>query len=78
MIIKKHAETTEDKSIFYGKVEVETESEKEWESVIRLLETARDDDDCVCHCNMKENAEMIATILDYDTENEVCPIDVLA
>lgn len=28
----------------------------------------------VCHCNIKENAELIAKILDYDVNNEVCPL----
>lgn len=77
MIIKKYAEATVDESVFYGKVEVETESKSEWENVIRFLEAAHVNDDCVCHCNMKENAELIATILDYDVENKVCPIDSL-
>lgn len=77
MNIKKYAESTVDESVFYGKVEVETESKSEWENVILVLETAFANDSVVCHCNLKENAELIATILDHDTENKVCPIDAL-
>lgn len=61
MIIKKYAETNMDESCFYGKIEVETESKSEWETVIRILQKANDDE-CVCHCNLKENAELIAFI----------------
>lgn len=77
MIIKKHAETNMDESVFYGKVEVETESKSEWERAIRILSTMGDDNCFVCHCNMKENAELIATILDCDVENAVFPLFAL-
>lgn len=26
----------------------------------------------VCHCNVKENAELIAKIMDYDVDGKVC------
>ena len=32
----------------------------------------RECDEIVCHCNMKENAELIAKIMDYDVESKVC------
>lgn len=76
MIIKKYAESNVDESCFYGKVEVETNTKSEWEKVIDLL-TTNSDECCVCHCNQEENAELIATILDYDTENQVCPVSEL-
>ena len=31
------------------------------------------DDDVIVHCNVKENAELIARILDYDADNEAFP-----
>lgn len=71
MKIRKYAETNMDESCFYGKVEVETDSKTEWENVIHILGNANANNDCVCHCNMKENAELIAKILDCDVENEV-------
>ena len=74
MMIRKYAETNEDESCFYGKVEVETNTKSEWENAIRLLKTAHDDG-CVCHCNLKENAELIAAILDCDAENRVYPLE---
>lgn len=70
MIIKKNAETTVDESVFFGTVTVETENKNKWENVVRILENARDET-FVCHCNIKENAELIARILDYDIENFV-------
>lgn len=69
MIIKKYAESNVDESCFYGKIEVETNTKSEWENVIHLLETGLNES-CVCHCNLKENAELIATILDHDAENQ--------
>lgn len=33
----------------------------------------KEDNKTVCHCNLKENAELIAKILDYDVNNEVYP-----
>ena len=70
MIIKKYAEATMDESVFYGKVEVETNTRTERENVIRILR-GMNDGDCVCHCNLKENAELVARILDCDAENKV-------
>lgn len=29
--------------------------------------------DTVCHCNVRENAELVAQILDYDNLNKVAP-----
>jgi hypothetical protein len=76
MIIKKYAESNVDESCFYGKVEVETNTKVEWENVIRILQTMQGDN-CVCRCNLKENAKMVATILDHDVENQVCPLRAL-
>ena len=70
MMIRKYAETNEDESCFYGKVEVETNTKSEWEEAIRVLK-AMNEDRCVCHCNLKENAELIADILDHDAENQI-------
>lgn len=77
MIIKKYAETNMDESVFYGKIEVETNTRSEWENAIRILRTMNDDNNCVCHCNLKENAELIARILDHDAENTVSPLFAL-
>ena len=77
MNIKKYAECTVDESVFYGKVEVETESKNEWENVIQILESVLNGDGVVCHCELKENAELIARVLDHDIEHKVCPIDAL-
>ena len=73
MIIKKYAESNMDESAFFGRVEVETDTKSEFEEVVRTLANIHDDS-FVCHCNMKENAELIAAILDYDTANEVYPL----
>jgi hypothetical protein len=32
---------------------------------------ARNSDDTVCHCEVKENAELIAQILDFDVNGEI-------
>lgn len=32
------------------------------------------EEETVCHCNVKENAELIAKILDFDVENQVADI----
>ena len=72
MKIRKYAETNMDESCFYGKVEVETNTKSEWEDAIRVLE-ANFRDGYACHCNLKENAELIAAILDCDVENKVYP-----
>ena len=76
MIIRKHiAESVEDGTIFNAKVEVETESREEWDSVLKKLVGmgAVAECDTVCHCNVKVNAETIAQILDYDARGEVAP-----
>lgn len=77
MIIYKHeAECTEDKSIFYGKIEIETNNELEWESLKKIISSIGEveDVDTVCHCNVKENAEIIAQILDFDVKGEIAPV----
>ena len=76
MIIKKYAETNMDESVFYGKIEVETNTKSEWEDTIRILKDGLDDC-CVCTCNLKENAELIAKILNYDEENRVFPVHIM-
>lgn len=75
MIIYKHeAETTEDGTIFSGKVEIETASREEWEAILEMLPVKSGVEcDTICHCNVKENAERIAQILDYDIRGEVAP-----
>lgn len=70
MIIKKYAETNIDESVFYGKIEVETESKSEWENVIRQLNVMHEDD-CACHCNLKENAELVANGVTFAEDNNV-------
>ena len=32
------------------------------------------EEETVCHCNIKENAELIAKILDYDVQNQIADI----
>jgi hypothetical protein len=32
------------------------------------------EEETVCHCNIKENAELIAKILDYDIQNQIAEI----
>ena len=32
------------------------------------------EEETVCHCNVKENAELIAKILDYDVQNQIADI----
>lgn len=32
------------------------------------------EEETVCHCNVKENAELIAKILDYDVQNQIANI----
>ena len=73
MIIKKYAESNMDDSCFCGKIEEETDTKREWEDVLRVLETYHEDS-CVCHCNLKENAELIAAILDCDVKKQVSPL----
>ena len=72
MNIRKYAETNMEETCFYGKVEVETNDKKEWEDAIQALKAVHKDG-VVCHCNLKENAELIAAILDYDVENKAYP-----
>ena len=33
-----------------------------------------EEEEIVCHCNVKENAELIAKILDFDVENQIADI----
>ena len=33
-----------------------------------------EEEETVCHCNVKENAELIAKILDFDVENQIADI----
>ena len=76
MIIYKHiSESTEDGVIFNARVEIETASREEWETILNSLPIERKtvDVDTVCHCDVKENAEIIAQILDYDLRGEVAP-----
>lgn len=76
MIIYKHiAESTEDEKVFNGKIEIETESREEWETIVASLPNTAKTVECdtVCHCNVKVNAEIIAQILDYDVRGEVAP-----
>ena len=76
MIIYKHeAESTEDGSVFNAKVEIETASREEWKAILTSLPVKSNIVECdtVCHCNVKENAETIARILDYDIRGEVSP-----
>ena len=40
----------------------------------RISLVAVGEEEIVCHCNLKENAEMIAKILDFDVENQVADI----
>lgn len=77
MVITKHsAESTEDESIFWGKIEVEVETREEWEKLLSSLYRLDEVGECdtVCRCNVKENAERIAQILDYDNLNKVAPL----
>ena len=32
------------------------------------------EEETVCHCNVKENAELIAKVLDYDVQNQIADI----
>ena len=36
-----------------------------------------DKDDTVCHCDVKENAELVAEILDYDANGEAAPFTII-
>lgn len=59
-------------SDFSAKIEVETNSRKELETILKVLGVFGEDD-TVCHCNVKENAELVAEILDCDANGEVAP-----
>ena len=37
----------------------------------RISLVAVGEEEIVCHCNLKENAELIAKILDFDVENQI-------
>lgn len=79
MIIHKYcAESTEDGSIFNAKLEIETDLREEFEAVLKVLPVIKTVDKCetVCHCNVKENAGLIARILDYDACGEVAPYTI--
>lgn len=76
MIIYKHtAESNQDMSCFYGKIEIEVDNIEEWNELLPMLPNFAKTVDCdtVCHCNIKENAETIAQILDYDNRYEISP-----
>ena len=76
MLIHKHiAESTEDMTIFNGRVEIETDNHEEWDKLLKVLSKLGEDGECetVCHCNVKVNAEIIAQILDYDNLDKVAP-----
>ena len=68
IITKRHTESTEDKTIFSGKIEIETDSIAEWKMINKTLSGlgAYEESETVAHCNLKENAELIANILDFD------------
>lgn len=40
----------------------------------RISLVAVGEEETVCHCNIKENAELIAKILDFDVENQIADI----
>lgn len=76
MTIYKHtAESTENMSIFNGKIEIEVDNIEEWRELLASLPLEGNAVNCdtVCHCNVKVNAETIAKILDYDIRGEVAP-----
>lgn len=65
-------ESNEDGSAFGAKIEVETDSRQKLETILKTLGVSGKDN-TVCHCNVKENAELVAEILDYDANGEVAP-----
>lgn len=76
MIIYRHtSESTEDMSIFNARIEIETDNREEMEAIMSSLPIKGNAVECdtVCHCRVKENAELIAQILDYDLRGEVSP-----
>lgn len=40
----------------------------------RISVVAVGEEETVCHCNLKENAELIAKILDFDVNNQIADI----
>ena len=40
----------------------------------RISLVSVDEEETVCHCNVKENAELIAKVLDYDLQNQIADI----
>jgi hypothetical protein len=40
----------------------------------KITIVAVDEEETVCHCNVKENAELIAKILDCDVQNQIADI----
>lgn len=68
-------ESNEDGSAFGAKIEVQTDSRKELETILKALGVFGEDN-TVCHCNVKENAELVAEILDCDANGEVAPFAI--
>lgn len=68
-------ERNEDGSAFGAKIEVETDSRQELETILKTLGVSGKDV-TVCHCDVKENAELVAEILDYDVNGEVAPFTI--
>ena len=54
----------------YARVRYLPDSEKPKKISIISVE----EEEIVCHCNVKENAELIAKILDFDVENQIADI----
>lgn len=40
----------------------------------KIYVIAVDEEETVCHCNLIENAELIAKILDYDVQNQIADL----
>lgn len=40
----------------------------------KIVLIAVDEEETVCHCNLRENAELIAKILDCDVQNQIADI----
>ena len=50
-----------------------TKNNDDWNMKVSADETPTEEcGEIVCHCNVKENAELIAKIMDYDVESKVC------
>lgn len=54
----------------YARVRYLPDSEKPKKISIVSVE----EEEIVCHCNVRENAELIAKILDFDVENQIADI----